>query len=269
MRLNTPGRWNLLGKKVAPLLARTVAKPRPTNLVEMLDAYLNCVIGKGAGTGWDQGEEIAAARVIGRRDPVVLDLGANRGEWTMALREMVGGGGRWILVDAAAECCRLLRTLPQVEVIEAAVGESPGRATFYTPGDASGIASLHARQDSVARGWSFEERDVVVTTIDEMLETRGLDHVDLIKMDLEGHELFALRGAARSLAARRIRAIAFEFGASNVNSRTFFRDFWVLLTGYGFDLHRIYPGGATVRVSEYYEDLEYFRGVTNYLAIAR
>ncbi|MEO7272843.1 MAG: hypothetical protein ABIX28_16775 [Vicinamibacterales bacterium] len=43
----------------------------------------------------------------------------------------------------------------------------------------------------------------------------------------------------------------------------------MLLTGHGFDLHRIYPGGSTVRVSEYYEDLEYFRGVTNYLATAR
>ena len=222
MRLNTPGRWNRLGKKAAPLLARTVAKPGPTNLVEMLDAYLNCVIGKGAGTGWDQGEEIAAARVIGRANPVILDLGANRGEWTTTLRQLVGDGGRWILVDAAAECCRMLRTLPAVEIIEAAVGEEPGRAMFYTPGNASGLASLHQRADSVAEGCAFEAREVTVTTIDQILDERELTDVDLVKMDLEGHELFALRGAGRALEQRRIRAIAFEFGASNVNSRTFF-----------------------------------------------
>jgi hypothetical protein len=112
----------------------------------------------------------------------------------------------------------------------------------------------------------LEEREVAMTTIDEILAERGIETVDMAKMDLEGHELFALRGAAQSLKTHRLRTLTFEFGTSNVNSRTFFRDFHDLLTGYGYRICRIYPGGKTVPILEYYEDLEFFRGVTNYIA---
>jgi hypothetical protein len=88
-------------------------------------------------------------------------------------------------------------------------------------------------------------------------------------MDIEGHELFALKGALAALGAKRIGALSFEFGAGNVNSRTFFRDFWQLLTPLGYELRRICPGGATTTLFEYYEDLEFFRGVTNYLAVLK
>ena len=90
---------------------------------------------------------------------------------------------------------------------------------------------------------------------------------DFLKMDLEGHELFALRGAGDYLAPGKIAALAFEFGSANVNSRTFFRDFWELLTPLGYTLYRMVPGGRTLKISHYDETLEFFRGATNYLAV--
>lgn len=269
MRLNTPGILNRLGKKITPVFGRMAANPALTNFIELTCAYLNCLIGKGSGTGWDRGEEIAAARIIRRENPVVLDLGANRGLWTAEVRRLTGGKGRWILVDAAAECCKLLRQMEGVEVIEAAVGEHPGKAVLFTPGEGSGLASLHKRQDSFVIGQAMQTREVAVTTLDQILTERGINEVDLVKMDLEGHEFFALRGATQALKRGHIRALTFEFGSSNVNSRTYFHDFWDLLSTYGFEIKRIYPGGAVMKVSEYYEDLECFRGVTNYLAVLR
>jgi len=58
----------------------------------------------------------------------------------------------------------------------------------------------------------------------------------------------------------------FEFGAPNIYSRTFFSDFWDLLTADGFRLDRILPGGRLLRIDSYSEELEHFRGVSNYLA---
>lgn len=37
----------------------------------------------------------------------------------------------------------------------------------------------------------------------------------------------------------------------------------------GYQLVRIAPGGRLVKVPAYYESLEYFRGATNYLGLAR
>ena len=268
IRLNTPGNLNRFGKKITPFFSSLAANGWTTGLIELAGSYLNCVIGKGGGSNWHQGEGLAAARFIRRENPVIMDIGANKGWWTVELRHLIGERGRWILVDPAAECCAELRKLNAVEVIEAAVGEQAGWAKLYTPGDGSGFASLYRRDDSHVRmeHLVLEEREVAVTTIDEILDQRGIEMVDLAKMDLEGHELFALRGATQSLKTHRLRALTFEFGTSNVNSRTFFRDYYDLLTGHGYRLERIYPGGKTVAVSEYYEDLEYFRGVTNYIA---
>jgi len=268
MKLNTPGKLNQIGKLITPTLGRMVANRRATGLIELSSAYLNCLIGKGAGTGWDKGEELAAARMIERKNPVILDMGANQGDWTTEVRRLTGMQGRWLLVEPSAACCAWLRKLPGVEVIEAAVGERAGRAVLYTPGNESGLASLHERRDSLVRGQSSAGCEVRVTTIDEILAEREIELVDLAKMDLEGHELFALRGAAQSLERQRLRALTFEFGVANVNSRTFFRDYWDLLTGFGYRIERIHPGGKTVPVTEYYEDLEFFRGVTNYVALA-
>lgn len=267
-RLNTPGRLNRFGKWLTPYFGRLASNAQVTGLAELSSAYLNCIIGKGSGTGWDQGEVLVASRFIEADSPVVLDLGANHGAWTVELRRRIGEGGRWILVEPAAECCEELRKLKGVEVLEAAVGEHIGTAKFHTPGEGSGWGSLHVRRDSFMGNGNhaWQERDVDVTTVDQIVSERGIETVDFMKMDLEGHELFALRGASESLKARRIRALTFEFGAGNVNSRTFFRDFWILLTEAGYRIQRIYPGGDTVPVLEYYEDLEFFRGVTNYIA---
>ena len=239
-----------------------------TSFIELVSSYLHCLIGKGAGSNWHVGEEVAASQLIHRQNPVIMDIGANKGWWTLGLRKILEGRGRWILVDPAAECCAILRQIEGVEVVEAAVGEASGKVKFYTPGEASGFASVHKRRDSHVRMGNLvlEEREVEMTTIDQILDERGIDQVDLAKMDLEGHELFALRGAVNSLKTHRIRALTFEIGTANVDSRTFFRDYFDLLTGYGYRLSRIYPGGRTVPVVEYYEDLEYFRGVTNYVA---
>ncbi|MBM1175077.1 FkbM family methyltransferase [Microvirga arabica] len=40
---------------------------------------------------------------------------------------------------------------------------------------------------------------VTAITIDDFVETAGLPHVDLIKMDIEGAEMNALKGAARTI----------------------------------------------------------------------
>lgn len=119
------------------------------------------------------------------------------------------------------------------------------------------------------KGIKFSVRTVPVIMIDNLIADKCLDHVDFMKMDIEGHELFALRGAIQALSAGRIKALSFEFGSGNVNSRTFFRDFWDLLIPLGFELRRICPGGGTVPVKTYYENLEVFRGVTNYIAVLK
>lgn len=87
----------------------------------------------------------------------------------------------------------------------------------------------------------------------------------VLKLDIEGHELSALLGATETL--RQIEIVQFEFGGGNIDSHTYFQDFWYFFTDLEFDLHRLTPTGLN-RVAEYSEMLEVFRP-TNYFAVRK
>jgi len=138
---------------------------------------------------------------------------------------------------------------------------------LYSDSPTSGLASLHQRQESNFKNNKFTSFVVDTITIDEIVSEYNLEYIDFIKIDIEGHELEALKGAGKSLASGIIKALTFEFGSGNLNSRTFFRNFWDLLNPLGYKIYRILPSSQMMPIKEYYEDCEYFRGVSNYLAV--
>jgi FkbM family methyltransferase len=159
-----------------------------------------------------------------------------------------------------------IRSIPNARLIGSAVGEAEGVADLHFSSECDGSASLHARHDSYFADLKYIKTPINVIAINSVVSAEGIEFIDYMKMDIEGHELFALKGAITSLKEGRIGAISFEFGSGNINSRTYFRDFWKILTDSDFEISRISPGGKLIPIREYYEDLEYFRGVSNYLA---
>ena len=88
------------------------------------------------------------------------------------------------------------------------------------------------------------QEKVQVTTLDRVVEDRGIGHIDLLKIDVEGHELDVLRGAKETLEADRIDIVQFEFGGCNLDTRTNFQDFYYLLKEqYRFALFIVTPAG--------------------------
>ncbi len=54
------------------------------------------------------------------------------------------------------------------------------------------------------------EQTVPVIALDDYLAEQNIEMVDVMKLDVEGHELEALRGARKALAEKRIKAITLE-----------------------------------------------------------
>ncbi len=274
MKPHQQGLSQEIGKKLAPFFTKIFMHGSLIKLMQLLEIYLAIIQGKGAGTGWDiQGEVTAAVLYINRPDVVIFDVGANTGEWSVRILEVLKATDKChiFLFEPSQHCQDILRSmkLPKVTLIEAAVGEESGSATFYSPNPGSPISSLHLRRDSYFQQYKFKEETVQVVTIDEIVDKFKIDIVDFVKIDVEGNELAVIRGAQKSMKSKCIKALSFEFGSGNINSRTYFRDFWDILHSYGYEIHRICPGGTLVLIEEYYEDLEYFRGVTNYLAVLK
>ncbi|MGH9942027.1 MAG: FkbM family methyltransferase [Pyrinomonadaceae bacterium] len=103
-------------------------------------------------------------------------------------------------------------------------------------------------------------------TLSSFCEEQQIGHVDLLKLDVEGHELKVLEGARDLIGSRAINYIQFEFGGTDIDSRTFFRDFFYLLDPQ-YKLFRILRDGLAP-IEACRESLELF-GYVNYLAISR
>jgi hypothetical protein len=89
---------------------------------------------------------------------------------------------------------------------------------------------------------SVEPRIDELTTVDRFCEERRLEHVDFLKIDVEGFERDVLEGASNMLGAGKIRYVQLEFNAMNLLSRTTMDDIKALLPGYRN--HRLlYDGG--------------------------
>jgi FkbM family methyltransferase len=221
--------------------------------------------GKGAGSGWDLDAEVKAAIPYIRAGATVFDVGANKGEWSRSVLARMPGL-RLYLFEPQQACATYLK-FGSATLVQAAVGEADSSATLFSPGHTAGNASLHSRKDTYFDNQIFSMTRVPVISIDSFMAANAIETVDFVKMDIEGHELFAMRGAEKAMARGAIRAMSFEFGSGNINSRTFFRDYWDLLTRYGYEIHRVLPRGRLLRISRYDEDLEYYRGVSNYVAV--
>jgi len=265
-----------LGIRVAPFLTYTfVRNPLTLTILSAVEQYLGNIQGKGSGsTDWNtEGEVNAASAHINRPKAVVFDVGAHRGEWSLQLLKALGPTSkcRIFQFEPSKRSQAALRSLnlSQTTLIEAAVGDNPGTATLYVPeGNFTDLAALYpTTREFDFRNLARVEETVKVVTIDQIVAEFQLDTVDYMKLDVEGHELAVLRGARESLASKRIKALGFEFGTPHLNSRTYFYDLWDFLRAYGYTIKRICPGNILLPIEEYTEELEYYRNVSNYLAL--
>ena len=69
----------------------------------------------------------------------------------------------------------------------------------------------------------------------------GKKNIDIFKLDIEGHEIDALKGVGEAI--NYIKIIQFEFGGCNIDTKTYFRDLWFFFKEKNFDLFRISPLG--------------------------
>lgn len=225
--------------------------------------------GKGYGGRATIAAEVrAATRFLPASEAVVFDVGAHAGEWTLALLEAAGSRIQAVhAFEPSAHHQAALAAIAdeRVRPLPLALGEAAGERVLFADRAGSGLASFYARRLDHF-GIAMGEREMVrVTTLDAFMAEHGIPKIDFLKLDVEGHELAALEGAGRALASGAIRALSFEFGGCNIDSRTYVQDFWYTLGGFGYRLYIVNPLFGVSPLEAYDERHEVFR-TTTYIA---
>jgi len=227
------------------------------------------VQGKGSGSHSIAREIAVLAGLAGGTPRLALDIGGNVGDYTAGLLGRFPGLEVHVFEPASVNIARLRERFAAgsgVTVVPCALSDRAGEAPIYANAPGSGLTSLSPRKLEHL-GIPFTEQETVKTLrLEDYWQTvLGGRPIDLVKIDIEGHELSALAGFGAALAT--VRAVQFEFGGANIDTRTYLRDFWFLFTEAGFDLYRITPLGPQ-RLRRYRERDEFF-STTNYIALRR
>lgn len=193
----------------------------------------------------------------------VFDVGANVGEWAALALTINPALDLHCFEPSQGTYRRLLERAfpPNVRCVNLGFGSAREEKTLYVFEDGSGLNSLYKRE-GLEDGWGLQPQErteiIKLDTMDHYCSEQGIDSIDLLKVDVEGHELEVFRGAARMLERRQIRAIQFEYGGCNVDARVMLKDLFAYLRPFGFTFYRMYPGELR-RVERYDQRMENFR----------
>ncbi|HEX7014373.1 MAG TPA: FkbM family methyltransferase [Cyclobacteriaceae bacterium] len=251
-------------------LSKVAGKKRFQAFFEKL--YRTSVQGMNYGRGYDiyrDGEIDAIKYVAGKlkdRKPVVFDVGANKGSYTKELAAYFKNADIYCFEPSKATFSMLesnVGDIPGVKCCNFGFGKENSEVELYSDAEGSGIASLYDRRLGHL-GIAMQIKETIsIRRIDDFCKSQGIAQIDFLKLDIEGHELAALAGAGELLEQKKIRFIQFEFGGCNIDSRTYFQDFWYLLSP-TYMIYRIVADGL-YPIKRYSETYEIFRTV-NYLA---
>jgi FkbM family methyltransferase len=161
------------------------------------DDFTRCLFVGGA----YEPNEIAICTELAEPGTRVIDVGANRGLFTLALSAAVGASGDVLAIEASSRESHWLaanvegNALGNVSVIRAAAGEADGMASMS---EADPFHSGTGALSSVSEG----SYDVPVIAVDSLLDADART-VGVLKMDIEGSEHKALLGATKLLEQHR------------------------------------------------------------------
>src|SRR5215469_17091407 len=143
-----------------------------------------------------------------RPGSVVIDVGANLGEWTVPFARKAGRAGRVLAIEpapraaAALEATLAANALYQTELVRCAVGDHDGVSEFAVPIVTSARSDSGRARIGPART-GHEALQVPLRSLDSLAAEHDLAALDLIKIDTEGQERRVLDGAPDILSRHR------------------------------------------------------------------
>lgn len=245
--------FNLITRSYQWLFARTWCYPWNKLLFNLSLRGLG-ILGDEPGQVISSGE-VCLLRTLAAQwgsSPTILDVGAHHGEYTRFVKQLAPRATVYAFEPHPRAFAVLQGQAARdgVVAVNYGCGDATGPADLYDYAEHAG--SVHATvypdvMTSLHRGRPESVRAHFIM-LDEFIRERGINHVELLKIDTEGHELKVLLGLRATLAKNLIDVVQFEFNAMNVMSRVFCRDFYAALPNYTF--YRLLADGP-VLLGEY------------------
>lgn len=208
-----------------------------------MDLDVSELIQRAIYLGTYEREETRFAKSILRTGQTVVDVGANVGYYTALAASRVGKTGRVLAFEPSPLCYKKLAAMKRRNRLtrcftwNAGLSDIDGELMLYEPTEDCG--NLNA---TMVPNPDTTPILVEVRRLDDVLREEGIERVDLLKVDVEGHELRVFKGAAESLRKGIIRSILCEVNEYHLHDNgTSGRELMLFLRECGFDTPNIPP----------------------------
>lgn len=205
---------------------------------------------------------------------VIFDCGANKGDWALSLKEHLLDNElndfEFFLFEPSKTNIDIItdkiKDDNKMTLIASGVSNKKEKMTLYSNESGSALGSLYQRNlEHYNKELNIEE-EITLITLDAYIKEQSIQKIDFLKLDIEGHESKALEGAKKTFKDKKVKYVQFEFGGCNIDSRTYFRDFFYFFKEHDYSLFRLTPFGL-FPINRYHESEESFIPC-NYIAIA-
>jgi FkbM family methyltransferase len=201
--------------------------------------------------------------ILGNARPrVIFDVGANIGDWTLEASRRCPGAQIHAFEVAPPTFERLtanVAALTNVRCCMAGLSDAEGPIRMRYYGTLPSLTTATAYPHSLP----YSEIEGTVTTGDAYVASNRIEHIDLLKIDVEGMEQQVLKGFEATLARKAIDLVQFEYGRVSIVNGFLLRDFHEFFRTRGYLVGKIFP--TYVEFRDYALADEDFIG-PNYLA---
>ena len=198
---------------------------------------------------------------------LLLDVGANKGDWTMRAIATIKPMNVDLSVIAFEPCTGTRAMLESrvgsfdsVQVSPVALASSEGSAEFYFNKAGAGTNSL----SPVSGGLSEQ---VTITTLDAFIKNGDIPHVTMLKIDTEGFDFNVLQGAKKSLSTGCIDIIQFEYNWRWLINHVSLRDVFEFIEDKPYVLGKLVGSSIDIYNEWHFEMDRYFEN--NYILIKK
>ena len=183
---------------------------------------------------------------LGQKNPVVLDVGANIGVFTLFVLSVAHQAGKAVHVYAIEPEENNIEILRKNLLANKQLFERGSKVTVIPKGvsDFSGYSGITNNAGSSRLTGAANTQEIEIITYDELLEEVGENKIDFVKCDIEGSELPMITGASEA-SILRARRYAIEFDEHN-NSEDFISIIKPFLNDFSFSTFGVPERGCNI-----------------------
>lgn len=188
--------------------------------------------------------EVTVLKKLARTKPqCIFDVGANIGEYTLAASQICDDANIYAFEPVKETFNILIENLKEhqnenIEIVNKGLSSEAKKQSFN-------IYPSHAHASAYeikGVGYKAKKRESVeLMTGNTFARRNNIEHIDLLKIDVEGGEMDVSRGGMPYLENKQISLIQFEYGYINITTKVLLSDFYDFFQDLGYAIGKIYP----------------------------